>query len=183
MKVLFTSDTHFGHGNIIKYCNRPFATVGDMDKTLIANWNSVVGKEDIVYHLGDFAFGRVTKEYVSQVAKQLNGKIRFIFGNHDALAREISWRFEYMKDYDEIEVEGQKIVLFHYGMRTWHHDLRGTWHLYGHSHNELPAYGKSLDIGVDCWNFTPVPFAQLKQKLDNMNMAKHPGFKDFKVND
>jgi calcineurin-like phosphoesterase family protein len=171
--ILFTSDCHFGHKNILKYCNRPFKTSWEMDEALVTNWNSVVTENDTVYNLGDFAFGSgVRQEYVAKIAKQLKGKIHLILGNHDKLAKSIPWRFESIKHYDEINVEGQEIVLFHYGMRTWHHDLRGVWHLYGHSHGGLPPYGKSLDIGVDSWNYTPVSFTDLKAKMDQMSVVQ-----------
>jgi calcineurin-like phosphoesterase family protein len=180
MSVLFTSDTHFGHENILKYCNRPFKSSWEMDAALVSNWNQVVADGDTVYHLGDFAFGHgAEKEYIAKLAKQLRGDINLIIGNHEKLAQSIPWRFKSIKHYDEIEVEGQKIVLFHYGMRTWHHDLRGTWHLYGHSHGGLPPYGKSLDIGVDAWNYTPVSFERLKAKMDSLPQGKHPTFKDY----
>ena len=54
--VYFTSDTHFQHGNIIKFCNRPYSNVEEMNNAIIENWNSVVGPNDIVFHLGDFAW-------------------------------------------------------------------------------------------------------------------------------
>jgi len=180
MATLFTSDTHFGHANIIKYCNRPFVSSWEMDKELVRRWNLVTKPEDTIYHLGDFAFGRdASQEYISKLAKQLNGTIHLIVGNHEKLAKSIPWRFASIKDYDEIEVEGQRIILFHYGMRTWHHDLRGAWHLYGHSHNGLPSFGKSLDIGVDCWDFAPVPFNDLKIRMDALPQGKHPQFENY----
>lgn len=55
MNIFFTSDTHFGHNNIIKLSNRPFSSVEEMNEGLIERWNDVVGAEDIVYHLGDFS--------------------------------------------------------------------------------------------------------------------------------
>ena len=56
-RIFFTADTHWGHRNIIRYCQRPFADVDEMNEALITNWNSTVGKDDIVFHLGDFAMG------------------------------------------------------------------------------------------------------------------------------
>lgn len=56
MKVWFTADTHFGHRNILKHCDRPFGSVKEMDEALIAMWNAVVGLNDDVWHLGDFAY-------------------------------------------------------------------------------------------------------------------------------
>lgn len=123
----------------------------------------------------------VTKEYTNSVLKRLNGYICLVRGNHEELAEQNYYMFRWIKDYAEVTVEGKKIVLFHYGQRTWHHDLRGNWHLYGHSHGELPAYGKSFDIGVDSWNFTPVEFSQLKEKMDKMPIGDHPQFKNFVI--
>lgn len=179
---LFISDTHFWHTNIIKYCNRPFSSAHQMNETIVKNWNSVVRVNDTVHHAGDVAFGRgVTASEVGATLNRLNGKIHLYKGNHEKLALANRSRFESIKDYDEIEVEGQRIVIFHYGLRTWHHDLRGVWHLYGHSHGGLPPLGKSLDIGVDCWNFTPITFAQLKQRMDTMTIHKAPKFENFVV--
>jgi calcineurin-like phosphoesterase family protein len=182
MAVFFTSDTHFGDENIIKYCKRPFANAHEMDEAMIERWNAVVADADTVYHLGDVAFGHgVSWEYVASILKRLSGKINLVRGNHEKLAQAMgNWhRFESISDYAEVEVEKQKIVLFHYGMRTWHHDLRGTWHLYGHSHNGLSPYGKSCDVGVDCWNFTPVKFEELKIKMDALAIGQHPEFENY----
>ena len=80
-KVFFTSDTHFGHKNIIKYCNRPFSDIDEMNKVLINNWNKVVSEGDIVFHLGDFAFGGFP--LWESIRSRLNGSIYLIRGNHD----------------------------------------------------------------------------------------------------
>lgn len=180
MSTFFTSDTHFGHTNIIRYCSRPFASVEQMNDELILRWNSVVKPDDVVYHLGDFAFGRNCAEAAVLAANTLNGVIHLIEGNHEETAKTvIPNRFASIRQYAEIEVEKQHIVLFHYGLRTWHHDLRGVWHLYGHSHNELPAYGKSCDVGVDAWNFFPVSMSTLRQFMSNRGIGKHPQFQSF----
>lgn len=80
-KIFLIGDTHFMHRNIIKYCNRPFKDVEEMTETLIKNWNSVVGKNDIVYVVGDFAL--CGKAKIIEIGNQLNGRKRLILGNHD----------------------------------------------------------------------------------------------------
>lgn len=80
VNIFFTSDLHFGHKNIIKFCNRPWETTEEMDEALIANWNSVVGEKDIVFDLGDFAFA--TNGRWKELIQRLNGKHYLILGNH-----------------------------------------------------------------------------------------------------
>lgn len=198
--IWFTSDTHFWHENIIQYCNRPFSSVEEMTQKLVENWNYHMGKNDIVYHLGDFAYGRhATKERVQEVASALNGRICLILGNHDKRVGWIRNRFEWVKHYHEIKIDNmlpspgrsgvsfayQKISLFHYGMRTWHHDMRGAWHLYGHSHNGLPMYGKSMDVGVDTSggnggpSYSPYSYEWVSILLGKRDIGKHPEFSNF----
>ena len=81
MKIFVTADTHFNHENIIKYCNRPFKDVNEMNEVIINNWNSVVSKDDIIYHIGDYGFG--TKDELKEIFDKLNGKKYLIMGNHD----------------------------------------------------------------------------------------------------
>ena len=84
-KIFLISDSHFGHKNIIKYCNRPFDNVEDMNSTLIKNWNSVVDNEDYVYHLGDFGLG--TKDELIAIGNKLNGHKILVMGNHDHMSK------------------------------------------------------------------------------------------------
>lgn len=184
MATLFTSDTHFGHKNIIEYCNRPFSSVEHQDNVLVENWNAKVKPDDVVYHAGDFAFGSGC--FWKSIRARLNGKIHLILGNHDE--RVPMTLFESVRPYVELSIhleEGgvQKMVIFHYGMRTWHHDLRGTWHLYGHSHAQLPPYGKSMDIGVDnpLAHYSPFTFDELRAILDQREIGQHPQFDKFNV--
>lgn len=157
--MFFISDTHWGHKNIIKYSNRPFKSVEEMNHTLIANWNKVVGPKDEVWHLGDFAFMKY--EDLKNVVRQLNGIKRLILGNHDKtiiLNRDNflkSGLFASIQNYAEVHTERQMIVLFHYGMRTWNKAHHSSIHLYGHSHGGLPPFGRSVDVGVDCKEITP----------------------------
>lgn len=81
MGMWFTADTHFGHANVIRYCQRPFSTVQEMDEAIIDNWNRLVGSDDTVYHLGDFTLAG--QEKASQYFSLLNGKISVVPGGHD----------------------------------------------------------------------------------------------------
>lgn len=78
--IFFTSDTHYGHANVIKYCNRPFRDIVEMREVLINSWNAAVGPADLVYHLGDFSFH---EREVATVLPRLNGRKILILGNHD----------------------------------------------------------------------------------------------------
>ena len=169
-KIWFTSDNHFGHKNMIKFTNRPFTDVEEMNNAMIERWNARVGSDDIVYHLGDFALSPLTK--LREIREKLNGRICLIKGNHDNAAQYSPECFEWIKDYHELIVEdkdahkGQRlIVLFHYAMRVWNASHHGSWHLYGHSHGELPDDIKSLsfDVGVDSHNFYPLSYEDVKQ--------------------
>ena len=117
-KVFFTSDTHFYHGNIIRFCNRPFKDVGMMNETIISNWNNTVGLDDIVFHLGDFCLGG-SAEW-TKILDRLNGKIYLILGNHDLknLRQGYVDRFEHLAMQMHIEVYGNCSVMCIQGIIT-----------------------------------------------------------------
>lgn len=168
-KIFFTSDHHFGHKNIIKFSERPFKGIQEMDEILIQKWNEKVKPEDEVYHLGDFGLSSSGK--LRQILNRLQGKIYLINGNHEKSAQACHTRFEWIKDYyelivkdDEFDRGEQMIVLFHYALREWNASHWGTYHLYGHSHGTLADDPTSLsfDIGVDCHNFYPLSYEEVK---------------------
>lgn len=175
MRYFFTGDTHFGHTNIIKYAKRPYKNVDEMNETLIALWNGVVGKDDCVYHLGDVAFCPPDK--ATWIVSRLNGQKHLIFGNHDkGLRHDKAFldQFVWARDFTEIKIadkdarEGsRKIVLCHYAMRVWNKSHHGSWHLYGHSHGSLPddPNSLSLDVGVDAWEQAPIPYELIKERM------------------
>ena len=175
MTVFFTGDTHFSHSNIIKYDPRPFASVEEMNETLIKNWNACVQPTDSVYHLGDVGMGR--PQALRTILDRLNGKIFLIRGNHDKAAEHklCRDRFAWIKDYHfAVFNGGVKIALFHYALRTWDRAHHGTWHLYGHSHGRLkPVEGtRTLDIGVNSWDYKPVPLSTLQSMWPQTNSSK-----------
>ncbi|MBR0093251.1 MAG: hydrolase [Lachnospiraceae bacterium] len=150
--IYYIADTHFGHANIIKHCNRPFETVEEMDDALIKNWNHVVSDKDTVYIVGDFAFrGLNWKEY----AKKIRGNKIFLNGNHDKFE-------EPAPDMLTIKDSGDRIFLCHYPVCEWNGYFRGVLHFYGHIHNAENLAKELMDhvpnaynIGADLLGFTP----------------------------
>jgi calcineurin-like phosphoesterase family protein len=145
-QVFVTSDTHFGHTNIIDYASRPFLDSKEMDECLIDNWNSVVRKNQTVFHLGDFAFGNV--DYQRKILSKLNGDIHFVRGNHD---HNHPLGVDNLPDIIELKTGGRLWVLSHYAFRVWNCSHRGAINLYGHSHGCLKDDPKmqAIDVGVD----------------------------------
>ena len=167
MAVFFTADTHFGHDAIRRHCSRPFQSVEEMDKAIIWNWNARVRRDDVVYHLGDFAFKAC--EGLEYYAKQLHGRIHLLRGNHDPrVPGLLESVFESVRDLVSVKIEGQSIALCHYAMLVWERSHRGAWHLHGHSHGKLPddLLRLCVDVGVDCCGFRPVSFDEVKQIME-----------------
>ncbi len=172
----FTGDTHFGHANVIKYAHRPFDNAPHMDAELVGLWNERVSPKDIVYHLGDFAFCK--PERAAEIARVLHGVKHLILGNHDKytkLYKPFLDCWDQVRDMMEIKVgdpeapdgKSRKIVLCHYAMRVWNRSHHGAWQLHGHSHGTLidNPNALQLDVGVDCWNYAPVSYERLKERM------------------
>jgi len=195
-KIFFTSDQHFGHGNIIQYCSRPFSSTKEMDDTLIANHNKVVKQYDEVYMLGDFTLDSLSKakEYFSR----LNGNL-FIIANvwhhdkrwikpllHSLLNRQgfvrCPARIDSANGYVDLlqpirvlKIDNQVVVLSHYPQKYWDRKHHGSWHLHGHSHGKRMFDGYSedlmMDVGVDANNFTPIEWQDVK-KIFNLAIGE-----------
>jgi len=186
-KLFFTSDTHFCHDNIIKYCNRPFENVKEMNQVLVDNWNKVIPEDGIVFHLGDFALGASTKS-VQNILHSLNGQKYLIIGNHEkaALSKEFLrnlWEgiydiAEIFVEDEEITYKEQHIVMCHYPMIAWNAGHRGSWQLFGHVHGGISNKGvikhspAQLDVGVDCHDYTPISYEQVKEIITKQHLNK-----------
>lgn len=164
MADYFSADWHLDHANVIKYDNRPFKNVEEMNKTIIDNYNNIVKPNDNFYFLGDFCFNIRNAE---AHLEKLNGNLFFIRGNHDKkdMIRLYQKYGTYLGEQKKIKVQGQEIVLNHYGMRVWDKSHHGTWALYGHSHGSLPDDPNSLSMDVGCmlFDYKPLEFAQIKE--------------------
>lgn len=166
--VFFTSDLHLGHAKILEYSKRPFSNVDEMNEALIDNWNKTVTPGGLIYVIGDFALTRPPEAV--RFAQRLKGNKYLVFGNHDRKLRDnkpFLYEWIWARDYAEIEVLGQKIILMHYAMRVWNRSHHKSWQLFGHSHNSLPdnPTALQLDVGVDAWNYAPVSFDEIKERM------------------
>lgn len=166
--IFFTSDHHFGHHGIIKLAKRPFESVAEMNEVMIEKWNEKIKKNDMVYHLGDI--GLLSSSKLKIILDKLNGRIHLVKGNHDNFNNECASRFEWIKDYHELKLpdpdsaNNRLIVMMHYPLITWRGKYSGAYHLFGHSHGGLPVNTKrkAIDVGVDCHNFHPISYEEVK---------------------
>ena len=185
-KMFFTSDTHFCHSNIIKYCKRPFANIAENDEEIIRRWNEKVPEDGIVFHLGDVAFG--DPERVDNILERLNGTIYLVIGNHDwrRVVNNHKWRFEMMTQQINMKIGKRHIILNHYPMLAFSGAWRGedaTYQLFGHVHTSPYTdegldqqrmkylFTSQYDVGVDNNNFTPVSWKEVDQIINNQMMS------------
>jgi len=162
MAFWFTADTHFGHENIIKYCNRPFKDADEMNDVLINNWNEQVAEDDTIFHLGDLCFKKFHRGK-DIVTEELNGNIILIKGNHDK-----KQSIKTIIDSIIIKYNGRRIYLTHYPELGNHLMLT----LAGHVHEKWKinyitnSHGKRVgfpivNVGVDVWDFKPISLEEI----------------------
>lgn len=178
VNLFFTSDTHFWHSNIIKYCNRPFMDIEEMNEEIIKRWNDKIGKDDLVFHLGDFAFCGPSQ--YKTLLERLNGKIILILGNHDWRNIKEGYMSKFNGIYQQlrIKVDDQRIYLNHFPFLCYEGSWRGVWQLFGHVHSGPYNNGGGLDnprlkmllpgqydVGVDNNNFKPISYKELCTKV------------------
>lgn len=187
VRTWFTSDTHFGHANIIRYCDRPFSSVADMRRGLVDRWNAVVGDDDQVFVLGDFALGRLEESLT--VLGELRGAKHLLVGNHDRPfdpdpRRRAEWTGRYLAaGFASVTngtvgyaLLGQHPVLM--GHFPYHGDSLGEDRyaserpydaglpiVHGHVHTEWRLSGRQLNVGVDRNDYTPVSEDDVVKRL------------------
>lgn len=182
MSLWWSADQHFGHKNIIQYCNRPFATVAEMDAAMVDRWNGVVGPDDTTVCVGDFSFW--DEPHTSHIMAALHGKKILVRGNHDKHRSDTWWRrvgfASVMGEMTLAVHEFEKVFVAHvpmaYGMGT------ESVQIHGHVHDrylvkQWKTIGQLLiNVGVDQWDFTPVSNTAL---LDLMREATRRGVDGF----
>lgn len=192
-KCWFTSDQHFCHNNVMRFCNRPWDDVKDMNKALTDNWNEVVGDDDIVFILGDFYWDKDTTQ-INKKIKELNGgMIFFVPGNHDdvsAYKKVKDKRFQIVSDTAIVFISNidedkpgreHEFMISHFPLATWPHFRRGVMNLHGHIHSgprsksevDIPGFdltlkpGLTYDVGVDNNDYKPIEIREIINKMKN----------------
>ena len=156
MKTYITSDLHFGHTNIMKFCPVTRARYNNdvvyMNEAMVKEWNEIVNPEDTVYILGDVAFMPASK--AATYVNRLNGTKILIEGNHDRKAlNDPVFRscFKEVHKYHHINYNGTFVTMFHYPIAEWDQMHRGSVHFHGHLHGNESGMEKyrCLDVGMD----------------------------------
>lgn len=175
-KIWITSDTHFFDEKVLTQRPR-FHSIDEMNSSIKYKWNKKIKKNDIVYHLGDFATdtkGDVRKRTLQKFFDSLNGRKWLIKGNHDEHSSQMNG-WEGICDYKEIEIRQPSnwIILFHYPLKSWHRKSDRAWMLHGHTHGKLPHPEKnSLDVGVDNNEYWPLSIEQIFYKIKEQRKLK-----------
>jgi len=174
--IWLTADDHFNNRKILEYCDRPFTTIEEMNEALISNWNSMVAPDDTVYNLGDFVLGKI--DSARRFFSRLYGNIKVIPGGHDYrwirgkedIYSLSGYKVEILPPLYTLRTSiGQKkivAVLCHYSMRSWYQSHYGSVHFFGHSHCRMDGFGRSCDVGVDCWEFSPISLEAAIKYID-----------------
>ena len=192
--IWLSADQHFGHTNIIKYCNRPFLNIEEMDNTIINNINLVVKPGDIFYILGDFCFckDQERRKYIlGNYRERIKcGTVNLVIGNHDSHYKDYSPKPYLFKHFNKVATsmmtvienpitgEKKQLYMHHTACRVWPNSCHGSYHAFAHSHGTLPddPLSLSLDVGVDCWNYYPINvvqiFNKMKEKEENRKKLK-----------
>ena len=165
------SDTHFGHANIIRHGERPFRTLGEMDKTLVANWNETVGDGDTVYHLGDFS-GPPMNRRIEEIAERLRGRIALIAGNHDRVTPRMAAAFARVTRPQKIRtpVNGVPgVVLSHVPLHEAGTNEPGSLailgNLHGHIHQRTSPTPHHCNVCVEHTAYRPIRLEEAIERL------------------
>lgn len=171
----FTSDTHFGHANIIGYSQRPYRDVAQMNDELVDAWNDRVRPDDEIWHLGDVVMGKA--EQTLPIISRLHGRKYLVPGNHDRCwtghrktgdwaAKYTAAGFTLLDNQSPLELAGRQVLTCHFPYAGDSHDTdryaehrpvdRGQWLIHGHVHEKWRQRGRQINVGVDVWNWAPV---------------------------
>lgn len=183
MKIFFTSDLHFGHDNIIQYCNRPFSNSLEMTEHIIANWNSVVSAEDLVYVVGDVFLHRSHSDCL-EIMNRLNGTKILIRGNHDrnSIIHYQNIGFSAVLEFAILKIAKKHVHISHYPFRPslftrlfgkfWNRKSKdaksryqidnGQWLIHGHTHSKVRQNGRAINVGLEANKYKPISMSEIE---------------------
>lgn len=153
----FIADTHFGHRNIINFEpeHRAFSSIEEHDEQLVNNWNSVVGKKDNVYLLGDVAFNSK-----HSIIHRLMGNITIVLGNHD-----YSKKIHDLLECDRVKVCGIKEyangLLTHMPVHESQLVSRYKFNIHGHLHSKSLNDPRYISVSCEHVELTPISWKEL----------------------
>ena len=165
-----TSDTWFGRNQILQIAHRKtFKNVEEMNQRIINKWNSCVGKNDIVFHLGNFAWDPDTAE---KVLKKLNGRMYFLLGSADEALVEVYEKFKNVTIIEDqiIVLPLHDVVLSHFPLLMWAGKESGTLHIHGHATFNHPTdltIERRVNICTDHWGYKPIKISTLKDFIND----------------
>lgn len=169
--VYIYSDLHLGHANIIKYCNRPFNSVEEMDATILSGLD-VLKPGDSLYFLGDLGLQpRNRIEYLQKV-RDKGAMFFWILGNHDhrVTEEEKDLAFLVIPGYMDTHLYNNPVTLCHYPMLSWNRSHYGAYQFYGHHHTDVShmTKGRQMNVCVDVTGqYAPLPMKPLLDKMEN----------------
>lgn len=160
--IYFTADWHEAHENIIRYCGRPFKNASHMIKTILRNYNNIVGEDDTVYFLGDLSMrSSIYERAIGQLVSKMNGRKHLILGNHDRLKPFDYVDIGFLTVHTALEIcpNGHDFVLVHDPVLSAIDRTRNF--LCGHVHELFKRQKNVLNVGVDVWDFKPVSLEEI----------------------
>lgn len=187
----FSSDIHFGHKNIIDFCNRPWETVDEMNEGIIENFNRFISPEDTLILVGDLCMGK--KDDSIPLLARIKGRKIIVPGNHDPFhtsAEKREWKRKEWKQryFDEgginsihpeqfnCSIDGQRVRVCHFPYtgdsqeEDRYANLRpvdeGHWLIHGHVHDAWQVNGRQINVGVDVWSYNPVHIDTIKEIMN-----------------
>ena len=171
--IFITADEHYDHDFLRKVKNRPWQNVYEMNEAMIERHNKKVpdSKNYLTIHAGDMFWRTLDPDECMAILNRLHGRHALVWGNHDDVIQESQWlqdKFDWTRDIHQLYFNKHKLTVCHYAMRVWPKSHQGHWHVYGHSHGELPGLGYSFDIGVDCHDYTPWSLEEIESKMNTL---------------
>lgn len=173
---LYCADHHFFHRSMLEWFpgSRPFDNINQMHEYMIESHNARATNQTDVYILGDFVYGKKSKEieekHVTKIFEALKGRKHLILGNHDNNQMTLNQRWSSPPCFSKVVNDnGRRIFLCHYAIHSWPGFYNGTFHFFGHTHGKLPTHGKMMDVGVDAWGLSPVNADQVIARMKDWN--------------